>query len=543
MSNPAQPAHSFVGRWIASWSVPAAAQIALSMWFATGVEFGSPMLLFWVVVIAASLCLVTSAAVIMRSFDRNEADLGFLGLFFCAVSALPLVHGITTPGVIVGDNTSTMTSVLLSIPIGLTAAGPALVPAFRQARWVRRHWRVWIATWLGVISALAAALLIDVDLLPAPTLRQPLTIAVAVVSFVGCVVLSRRHLLLACVAERSSPLVVSLGYGLVGSSAFVWLSTAPYSSGFWSAHAFDVIGVLGATIGAIVVYGRTGRVSEVLAPVLVVDPLGALEIGLDPIVHRFVADLEAKDPITRDHVVRTAEIAVRVGEELRVGPTALRCVGLTAILHDVGKLDVPDEILNKPGRLTDEEFEVMRRHTVDGERLVAGSLVLAGIAAGVRAHHERMDGDGYPDGLVGDAIPHAARVVAVCDAFDAMTHTRQYRDGMGRDTAMAVLNEHAGSQWDPVVVAALAAIVRTDPRISEAGRTLDLIGRGLAHAGPAQRIGCDCLPEPLIGEASVLPVDRSGSVDAIDGEPSLVLTPAAVWDPPNPDAVVVPGAH
>ena len=520
MSESIHTAATFTGRWIASWSIPAAVQIALSLWVATSVTIGSPTLLFWIVVIAASLCVVSSTAVIARSFGRDEADLGFLGLFFYSVSALPLVHGLTTPGVIFGDNTSNMTSVLLAIPVGLVSIAPAAVPRHRQAGWLRRHWRAWVATWLVAINVLAAALLIDVDLLPSPTPRQPFTIAVAVLAFVGCVLLSHRHLRMARLAGRPGPLVVSLGCGFVGSSAFVWLSTAPFSTGFWSAYVLDIVGVSAATIGSLVVYRRTGRVREVLAAVLVTEPLGALEVGLDPVVHRFVADLDAKDRITRDHVIRTAELAVLVGQELRLGPTSLRRIGLTAILHDVGKLDVPDEILNKPGRLTVAEYDIVKLHVVHGERLVATSPALVEIAAGVRSHHERMDGGGYPDGLVGDAIPHDARVVAVCDAFDAMANTRQYRDGMGHDKAIAVLNEHAGSQWDPVVVAALVTVVRRDPRIGRAGSALDGIGRRSDDESERGRVGCDCLPEPLLAASA------DGRESVVDDGPRFRTRPS-----------------
>jgi len=405
MSESIHTAARFTGRWIASWSIPAAVQIVLSLWVATSVTIGSPTLLFWIVVVAASLCVVSSTAVIARSFGRDEADLGFLGLFFYAVSALPLVHGLTTPRVIFGDSTSNMTSVLLA---GM--GGP---------------------TWPVAINVLAAALLIDVDLLPSPTPREPFTIAVAVLAFVVCVLLSHRHLRMARLAARPGPLVVSLGCGFVGSSAFVWLSTARFSTGFWSAYVLDIVGVSAATIGSLVVYRRTGRVREVLAAVLVTEPLGALEIGLDPVVHRFVADIDAKDRITRDHVIRTAELAVLVGEELRLGPTSLRRIGLTAILHDVGKLDVPDEILNKPGRLTDAEYEIVKLHVVHGERLMATSPALVEIAAGVRSHHERMDGGGYPDGLVGDAIPHDAQSLL------SATHSTQWPTPASTEMAWA----------------------------------------------------------------------------------------------------------
>ena len=268
--------------------------------------------------------------------------------------------------------------------------------------------------------------------------------------------------------------------------------------GFWAAHALDIAGVFTATIGALVVYRRTGSVREVLQPVLVTDPLSALELGVDPIVHRFVADLETKDQITRDHVVRTAKLAISVGEELRLDPCSLRRVGLTAVLHDVGKLNVPDEILNKPGRLTDEEFDVIREHAADGEALVASSLLLAEIAPGVRSHHERIDGGGYPDGLVGDDIPRDARIVSVCDAFDAMSNTRQYREGKSLESVLEILRENAGSQWDPVVVAALVAVIQRDPPpLGTDGATSDF-----------GRIGCDCVPKELVGAGT-----SSGAAD------------------------------
>ena len=493
---------TFTGRWIATWAAPAAVQLALSLWIATSITFGSATLLFWIVVIAAALCIVTSVAVIARSFASDEADLGALGLFFYSVSALPLVHGITTPGVLFETNTSTMTSVLLAIPVGLIAIAPFAVPRRRQAMWFRRHWRSWVAGWIVVITAVAGALLVDIDLLPAPSPRQPFTITIASLSFLGCVLLSRRHLRMARIAGRPGPLVVAAGYGFVGSSGFVWLSATALSTAFWSAHVLDVVGVFGATIGALVVYRHTRAVRDVLAPVLVAEPLAALELGLDPLVHRFVADLETKDRITRDHVVRTAELAVQVGEELQLGPCALRRLGMTAILHDVGKLNLPDEILIKPGRLTDAEFEIIRTHTVHGAQLVSVSPTLAEIAGGVRGHHERIDGGGYPDGLAGDAIPHDARVVAACDAFDAMANTRQYREGMGHEKAIAILNEHAGSQWDFSVVAALVTVVRRNPPTEQAG-VLNRVGREAIEPGEAHLIGCGCLPEPILALALV----------------------------------------
>lgn len=147
----------------------------------------------------------------------------------------------------------------------------------------------------------------------------------------------------------------------------------------------------------------------------------------------------------------------------------------------------------------------MKLHTAAGEALVIESTVLAPIGPIVRGHHERVDGNGYPDGLADDAIPLAARIVSVCDAYDAMAHTRQYRVGMGNDRAVAVLREHAGSQWDPLVVDALVVVLSRDDGVSNA---LDDVGRTAPDGEVARFCGCeDALPAEL--------TTLSGSVRAL----------------------------
>jgi HD-GYP domain-containing protein (c-di-GMP phosphodiesterase class II) len=126
----------------------------------------------------------------------------------------------------------------------------------------------------------------------------------------------------------------------------------------------------------------------------------------------------------------------------------------TALLHDVGKVAIPDEILSKPGPLDESEWTFMKRHTVIGERIISAAPALAAVAKLVRSTHERWDGSGYPDGLAGDDIPLIARIVAVCDAYDAMTTNRAYRGARNSAEAIAELRRCAGTQLDPEVVEA-----------------------------------------------------------------------------------------
>ena len=157
-----------------------------------------------------------------------------------------------------------------------------------------------------------------------------------------------------------------------------------------------------------------------------------------------------------------AELVIAVCREMGLDAAGIRAVRSAAELHDVGKLAIPDAILNKPGPLDEREWEFMRQHTIVGERIVASASSLGDVASIVRSSHERWDGAGYPDRLAGEAIPLGARIIAVCDAYDAMTTTRPYRRAMSDADAMAELRRCAGRQFDPHVVAVFERVAAQD---------------------------------------------------------------------------------
>ena len=178
--------------------------------------------------------------------------------------------------------------------------------------------------------------------------------------------------------------------------------------------------------------------------------------------------LSERHPSLGAHVDGVAELAVAIGERLGLLPEDLEDLRRAAELHDMGKVAIPDAILDKPGPLDEAEWEFMRRHTIIGERILQAAPSLQGVAAIVRSTHERMDGKGYPDRLAGEAIPLAARIVLVCDAFEAMTADRSYRKAMSAEVAIEELERCAGAQFDPRVVAAFRALA--DQRAALASR-------------------------------------------------------------------------
>jgi putative nucleotidyltransferase with HDIG domain len=179
--------------------------------------------------------------------------------------------------------------------------------------------------------------------------------------------------------------------------------------------------------------------------------------------------VEHDDAYTGLHTRGVLNLAIAVAEEMRLDPLAQRNTELGALLHDVGKVVIPNEIINKAGPLDEQEWTLIRTHTIEGQRILdeIGGL-MSTVGRVVRAAHERWDGRGYPDGLEGEEIPLESRIIFCCDAFNAITTTRPYRAARSPQEALAELDANAGSQFDPEVVAALTAVVERDLARSQA---------------------------------------------------------------------------
>ncbi len=164
--------------------------------------------------------------------------------------------------------------------------------------------------------------------------------------------------------------------------------------------------------------------------------------------------VDAKDQYTEGHSRRVGQLGAALGRRLGLDESTCERIHYSGTLHDIGKIGVPDEILNKPGKLTDEEFEKIQEHPGRGENIIQFSNISEDVKGGIRHHHEEYDGSGYPDGLAGDDIPLFGRVLAVADAMDAMLSNRSYRDALPIDVVYDELEENIGTQFDPEVARA-----------------------------------------------------------------------------------------
>lgn len=191
-----------------------------------------------------------------------------------------------------------------------------------------------------------------------------------------------------------------------------------------------------------------------------------------------VRALALRDVETENHSRRVAAWMNLVSEAMGLDEDHRRRNHLGALLHDIGKIGVPDAILRKPGRLDPREWSVMRQHPLLGQNIVDGIVSLRCATDVVAYHHERWDGAGYPFGLAGEAIPLGARIFAVLDTYDAMAHRRHYREGAPYERVMAELDRHAGAQFDPEIVAVVKDVDR---------ERWELVGRSFPDVGPATR--------------------------------------------------------
>jgi putative two-component system response regulator len=198
------------------------------------------------------------------------------------------------------------------------------------------------------------------------------------------------------------------------------------------------------------------------------------ERALAPTVASVLANaIEVRDASMEGHTERLAALALELGRRKSLSESDLESLGLGAVLHDIGKIGIPDGILMKPGRLTDDERAAMQAHTEIGDRMLEPVHLLGSVRPVVRHHHERWDGAGYPDGLAGAAIPLLARIVSVADSIEAMSGDRPYRRPLRRDDVVRELEEGRGSQWDPELVdVALDLIAGGRLRFGEGGMTL-----------------------------------------------------------------------
>jgi HD-GYP domain-containing protein (c-di-GMP phosphodiesterase class II) len=405
----------------------------------------------------AAMAMVVGIAAAVAARSSRHPGLVYLGCGAAGLGILMLGHGLTTPGVLgQPDNPWVGRLPYLAITVfvaGLFLGGRAIDTSF--SRFVRAHTGVVMPVVLLALAGFTAFVVLDPTVVPATsweeTMFDGLSLAIGAVCLVVVITHWRRwelgrdsvQLALAFAAAMTIAAVVSLQHGKF-----------PHVS-WWDYHTYLLVG-FGAAVYAIASRTRTSRkVSDILGTAFVEDPFEHIVHGYPDALRQLVKAVEIKDAYTHGHSERTARVATELGLRMGLPASTLRVIARGAYLHDLGKIGIPDEILNKPGRLTQDEREVIETHPQLGYEIASGASGLEETLGVILHHHERFDGGGYPLGLTGKEVPVEARVVTVADVWDALTSDRAYRKGWAASEALAHIEAGRGTHFDPRVVDAM----------------------------------------------------------------------------------------
>ena len=421
--------------------------------------FVAPTQHFYIVSAATLLSGAIGTAVALSVSSVRSTRTVYLALGFIAIALIFATHGLGTPGFIVPRGEypyAVIISAGLSQTVGAVFIAMSVLPVtWPGSGFVQRR----PTTILGVALVLLSGYLASMMWYPewwdwVPRTRPWDTIlataTVTLLAFSGW-----RYYRSWTLTRLPGQLAMVAALGFLAEAQLSTYYGVLWHLSWWLYHGLLLAAFCTLIAGWAVEAVRARSLIVFSRAIELRDSLDALESTSDEAaLERLEAAVEAKDSYTRHHMGRVAEYAGAIARELGLSPERIEVAVTAGRIHDVGKITVPDAVLLKPGRLSQDEFEAMKHHAARGEHIARNSKVLRHVAVVIRAHHERYEGNGYPDGLRGDAIPLEARIVAVADTFDALTSGRVYRPMAPWSEAVRELRRVAGTQLDPACVAA-----------------------------------------------------------------------------------------
>jgi HD-GYP domain-containing protein (c-di-GMP phosphodiesterase class II) len=426
---------------------------------------------------AAAITSFASLALTIAGARARDGRAVLMGTAFSTMTALFALHGLATPGYIVGPNGVIALAGGLSIPVGAYLLALTAAPSLRRTRNVAPLLVLQALLFAGVL-VLGASALIDPSIVPpVPKPKSAPAIGLLAAGAMSLLVLVVRALRTYTLTQRTSDLAVAVGCVWLGIALYANLVIGGGTLAFYLGHFLEIAAVALVGIPAALDIRRAGASRPLVGDLNAAEIVASEQAYLGPRVNALMTRLASCDTSTDEHTRRVALLAARVGDELKLSAASRRQLAIGGLLHDIGKLAVPPEILQKPAALTDEEFAAIKRHPEDGRRLLEE---LGGFPVEVRRlvsdHHERLDGSGYPRGLTADELNLETRILAVCDVYDALVSDRVYRPAWTPERALALLQDEAHA-YDASVVAALERTLRPDRAAQDTGWVADLSAR------------------------------------------------------------------
>jgi putative nucleotidyltransferase with HDIG domain len=408
---------------------------------------------------SAGAATVAAIALTIAAARRNDGRSVMVGTAFAVMAALLVLHGIATPGVLFDDYGVVAFSGAATIPAGGALLALCTLPFLRRPGAVRA---------VLLLQALLLAAVIGLGVVglafpnTVPGVPEPRSLPALLALGVGLVfygAVGWRAFRTYRLTRRAADLLVVVGTSWLVASLAAALLLDYTQLGWWIGHGLEVAGIAAIGLPVALDLRRGAESRPLLGDMSPCKLVQAEEAFLGGQVGALTQLLAERDTYTEEHTRRVALRAVQVGEELGLPPERLRVLAAGGLLHDMGKLSVPDSILKKPGSLTEDEYELVKRHSEWGEELLAKLGFPLDVRRLVRDHHERLDGSGYPFGAYGEQLDLETRIIGTCDVYDALISPRVYRGAWSHERAVALLHEEAGKQFDVRCVAALERVL------------------------------------------------------------------------------------
>lgn len=458
--------------WLAVLGLPMAAFAVLRAVPAWDEPFGTFSFHFYAVSGVTLAAAIACVAIIGMTRSLRETRLLCLGLAFLSIASVFAVHGLDTPGHIHDKVYPELKiSSWLSVFLGAVFVSASVVALPEKVEaWLKRYSGgvFCVATFaMGAYIGLAIAAQGWLGWVPVDDRRLQLVATAVTLGLLGFSAWRYFQAFLFARLPSQWAMVCLMVMLMEVQVSMTWGHYWRYS--WWMYHGLYALAFV-VLFGAWFVEARRAGSLRVIAEALSMrDAIAQLNHGYSQPIANLIDAIEWKDQYTLGHVRRVAGYAVMTGSELALPPLELRALALGAQMHDLGKISVPDRILTKPGSLTAEEFAVIQKHVESGFEIATKVKALQPALQGIRYHHEKVDGTGYPEGLRADAIPLQARIIAVADAFDAMTSGRVYQPAVSHERAISELRRCSGSHFDPVCVQAFVNALAKMPGTAEGG--------------------------------------------------------------------------
>lgn len=429
--------------------------IALANGFGGDPRLAAPTTHFYLVSIVATLATLVAVVIGEAGRRLRNQQVLLLALAFISLGGFFMLHGLSTPGFI--QSTYRLPSIAAQLShtsLAFWLFTATLSPAVLFPSWLRLRPSWILIGWTGVVAAMiviglarpgiVAAVAVD----RAPLQWGAMTITLLLLGFAGW-----RFLQAYRFTRLPLQKLMLYAVGWIAVSQAIVVFGDLWRVSWWMYHVLLLAALVLLATGLWRQYA-SGGIRNSLHALFAQGAEERIRVGLSPAVRALVVATEAKDRYTAGHNERVARNAVRIGEALGLRPERLRALAQGGMVHDVGKIEVPDAILNKTDKLDDEEYALVRRHPEVGFQMAARLGMMRDELDVIRFHHERWDGQGYPEGLAGEEIPLLARILAVADVYDALTSERSYRSAWPAERADAYLQGEAGAAFDPRCVEA-----------------------------------------------------------------------------------------